>query len=572
MNWFALPSVILLIILVSYNSWGQVRCESLFAHSTTTRSNSAFEDQMQAIERALDLLQSSDLTPSNEEYAAFIRNNSSFKALTWLNRTYQSELTDFWALLMQRTFSDRALETGENILRAELAFEDYYRYFNNQQSLRQLLSLAKKTKTQRLGKLGLIRLLKGYSLFLSHAMGREIDLLKESDLLELFGVDSRNELVERVKELEDLHESFLGRIEVFATREVERTAAQIQFELTEVLFGNRDFIPFDRNDRGFYQRNGSQKEVESLIKALAMPPEREAFFLNDLSITNSQDSNLISGVDTHRTNVLIALRGAFETLAEVPFIRLTVDGMRRRSSTGKPFDSKIYLRVRKLIQDTEYTRTMIEERMNNYLDQASAINQRIEDIRLGINDVLHRYPQWSESVEGIRDSLVEIEVRDFDQDLSSLSQQIFQVEVAMNHLREQIADSIRKEGIDQFIDLNNRWDRFISGKKYELSGIDYKYVVFNQTVLDAFRKDHLLWSRYMITLQKSYVSLKKSSGLRRLPLIHHDMRDIKLIKAGGKIRIVGKLIGDTIYFFSVFNGEAYQDGPMSHLVETYNPH
>src|SRR5690606_38057217 len=121
------------------------------------------------------------------------------------------------------------------------------------------------------------------------------------------------------------------------------------------------------------------------------------------------------------------------------------------------------------------------------------------------------------------------EIQDFQKDLTDIANQLKEINLQKDILTEKILETVSKDSITNFDDLNFRWDRLTADKVYELKGLDYTAVVFTKDVVNAFEHNLLTGSRFLAALSKSYVSIKNASGLRKLSGIHEGFRDIKVI-------------------------------------------
>jgi len=220
----------------------------------------------------------------------------------------------------------------------------------------------------------------------------------------------------------------------------------------------------------------------------------------------------------------------------------------------------------------DYTRAVVEENIADYIEQADRINARIKNLQESINRALSRFPNYGDQVFQLREKLTTLEVLDFESNIENIDEKLMSIEFSLDEMIEAALKDTRNENISDFKDLNNRWGRLIAGKKYNIEGVGYQSVVFTDAVINHFSERPLLGTRFLAAFSKSYVAVKGSTGLRRLPNIHTDFRDIKIIKSHGKTRIVGKLIGDTIHFFHIYESDkAYNTGHMDNLIENYQP-
>ncbi len=560
-----LISIVFLLSLPGFHALGQSRCQEIYQKPAP--SPARLNEILDGVEIALEALSQQSFRASKQEVLEFGRADSSFKSLRYFEGDHTSAITRLWSLIMKQAFHSRTLETQENVARAEQLYNQYRDIFKAKAPLAQLLGLAKKNKSSYQGKVGLVEVLKMYSLVVSQALGREYNLLKQEDLFDLFGVKTRKELEEKVQVNENEYSAFLERIQEFVVQKSVRNVGHVEQDLVTHFFKDPHARPFTAQDRSFFQRNSSYEEVQGLVIQLRLPAAQQEAYLNDLLILKNALSNHGEGArrQQHRMNALLLMRAAEEVYGHIPFIYT------RKLQSGF-FDYHSYIQLRQLIEGAETARVIVEEKMSDYLDRSDALNARIEEALETLGTIARRHPEREPETEAWRETLNSLEVRDFERNLDRRSQEVFRIEMQIDRVREEIATQRRRDSIEDFYDLNNRWQRLIPAKTYNLEGVDYTKVAFTADVISHFSANPLLGARYLAALTKSYVAIKKESGLRRFPSIHPEMRDIKIIRRHGKIRIVGRLVGDTIHFFYVYASEKpYTNRQMEKIVDHFEP-
>jgi hypothetical protein len=179
--------------------------------------------------------------------------------------------------------------------------------------------------------------------------------------------------------------------------------------------------------------------------------------------------------------------------------------------------------------------------------------------------------RWQERFDRARERLARLHTEELSHQAWLDHQQIFEREYfTTENLLQEWSRQKQREDIEFFNQLDFQWDLLIAQKPYKLSGLDYDAVVFGAEVIAYFQRNLERGSFFLTALSKGYVAHKNSSGLRKINAIHPDFRDIKLLKHGGKVRLVGRLIGRTIHFFYVYDDDrAYDDGEMYRLIQRY---
>ena len=141
---------------------------------------------------------------------------------------------------------------------------------------------------------------------------------------------------------------------------------------------------------------------------------------------------------------------------------------------------------------------------------------------------------------------------------------------AIDKLLQEWSRQKQRIDIEFFNQLDFQWELLLPQKAYKIKGLDYESVVFSAEVIEFFKRNPERGSYFLAALSKGYVAHQNSSGLRKINSIHPEFRDIKLLKHGGKVRIVGRLVGGTIHFFSIYDQDRpYVTPEMHRLVQRF---
>lgn len=141
---------------------------------------------------------------------------------------------------------------------------------------------------------------------------------------------------------------------------------------------------------------------------------------------------------------------------------------------------------------------------------------------------------------------------------------------AIDKLLQEWSRQKQRIDIEFFNQLDFQWELLLPQKAYKIKGLDYHSVVFSAEVIEFFKRNPERGSYFLAALSKGYVAHQNSSGLRKINSIHPEFRDIKLLKHGGKVRIVGRLVGGTIHFFSIYDQDRpYVTPEMHRLIQRF---
>ena len=141
---------------------------------------------------------------------------------------------------------------------------------------------------------------------------------------------------------------------------------------------------------------------------------------------------------------------------------------------------------------------------------------------------------------------------------------------AIDRLLQEWSRQKQRIDIEFFNQLDFQWELLLPQKAYKIRGLDYDSVLFSAEVVEFFKRNPERGSYFLTALSKGYVAHQNSSGLRKINSLHPDFRDIKLLKHGGKVRIVGRLVGGTIHFFSIYDQDRpYVTPEMHRLIQRF---
>ncbi len=494
-----------------------------------------------------------DIKATKKEVMGFKKRGGSFEALKILNQGRMLTVRmAFWLTLESRLFeaSSSSMENAETIRRAEAVYDSFSGNFLGAE-ISKVITVAKSNKTPYKARERLATELKRYSRFFSGLQGKEVDLLTERAVLELFGVKKRFELVGRREYLEVQNRELHARIHPFLENVNLRNGADVLEELSEYFLGIKR-PKLSGEDSGFFKKGPSGAEVRTLVQALHLEPNIEKQHMDELDrVTNSFGGRSGWQRAEHLGYTLILFKAFEESFGERYRAVLHYRDYLRSQS---------FLSVKIKIQQAEYARLIVEAQIEGYINKSEELNARVERVIGSTHRRAERYSEHAEAYKRIREGAEALEVRDFDENLEKVEREISKLEIELDEVTEEVLRKIRNENIEDFEDLNHRWRRLLPNKAYSLEGADYSSVSFSAEVLSFFEKDQLTGSRYLTALSKSYVALKNASGLRSIPKIHQDFRDIKVLQKG-KIRIIGRLVGKRIYFFRIYN----QDRRYNHV-------
>jgi hypothetical protein len=222
-------------------------------------------------------------------------------------------------------------------------------------------------------------------------------------------------------------------------------------------------------------------------------------------------------------------------------------------------------------QEIQLEETLMDiEGFNNRIDQlltqaesalsVASVNQKLDT-------------EFYASLQKYSKKIIDLKIDDLNpQLLSERSAELERLQFNFEKTLHEFYRQKQKQEIDSVAELGAQWDLLLPQKNYQMNGSDFDSVVFSRDVIEYFQKNLERGSFFLTALSKGYVAHHNSSGLRRIPAIHPDFRDIKLLKHGGKVRIVGRLVERTIHFFFIYDhDQAYDDGEMRRVIQRFKP-
>ncbi len=566
MGFFSIKLITFIAIFIfSQSLFANLACLELFSR-TTNVTTLTFDQQMERLEQALLNLHPDRFKATPEEFKNFNRSESSYKALEVFHRRNHVSIRQFWMFAARSAFVNLNLETKENVNRFHKLYERYERAFQKLPDIELLMNQSRKEKYERASKLTIIQFLKMQSHWLSIFFDNTFNFLLQDDLFVLFEANSRNQFISNLSKYEAEFDELVKRAGPLV-EDYSVSSGGVMADLNSYFFGNSKAPGFSAQDRGFFQRNATYEEILSLLLALRLPEKRFSFYLEQLNLIKKDHGSMSEAVIlAHRFFALLLLQATEEAF-----------GARVPSGTqwfrNNSFNTNTYLVIKNRIESMELLRAIIEEKMSSYVNLSDALNARVYSVHELLDQLVRTAPETQDQVDHLQTQLRALEIKDFGEDLSQREENLFEIESQLDTLKEVVANRKKNEAIKYFYELNNRWHRLIPDKTYEISGIDYHGVLFTSDVIQFFSKNPVLGSRYLAAFSKSYVAVLGETGLRRLPSIHSEMRDIKIIRSHGKIRIVGRLIDGVIHFFYIYDSEKpYENQRLHQIVENYSPH
>lgn len=483
------------------------------------------------------------------------------KLYSVLKTLYQEAREPFWYTMQSRAVGDAQAMTSESVAKLFRGYKGFT-VLAETDDMRELVKAAKKSRAAREK---VIVQLKKMAYVAEKVMGEPFDFTDADSIVRFFDVGDRKDLRAAAKERLDFNESLYQQTKsMIPNRETSQnnSYSTIASDLATDLYESQK-IRRDRTLRPILPRIGQPENISGLIKKLNLPAGAEEKYLQRLSVIAAQPAT--ANREKEFFSVMLLMRAFLDVFDEIP-------SFTRKVPAQRTIGEQEYLYVQSKINAYERSRIIIEERFAEYINKTDQLNARLISAKAELARLSQVHPGFAGEISEVASALPQKEVQDFDKDLDAIERVIRQAETGLDGVKEKIFKSVRNENINDFYDLNSRWQRLLPGKKYETAGVDYSHVTFSRDVIEHFKDDPLLGSRFLAALSKTYVAVKNASGLRRLPNIHADFRDIKLIKGHGKKRIIGRRVGDTIHFFTVYDSDRpYQDVPIRRLIENFQP-
>lgn len=477
-----------------------------------------------------------------------------------INTSHQSFEFNIWSQFEKKIFNSELMESPEKARQVEQGvFKKYMSIFSDVNMQNQFTLVAKGKMGSALAKQEILAQLQKHAFFFEKVYGQKFKLLEETGWIQFFELSESSQLATRIAENAQLNRALNTRIN--DSLSTKNSPSVTYRRLVDEFFG-AEGVGLKRDARDFLNRQITKKEIATLIQDMRLSESKTQEFLNTLNIleagTFSQTHSVKLGY------VLVLFKAYTEVYGQV-------SGFTNVAYADRYFSTPVYLGVKMRLNQERTMRAILEERYSEYMERSDALNLRLKNLETELNLMTERFPDALQEVTRAKEELQTLtEINDFNRDLVAFESQLLKVEMRRDELMEQILKNIRNENITDFSDLNLRWQRLIANKEYHLQGVDYNKVRFSQQVIEHFSQNHVVGSRFLTALSKSYVATQNSSGLRRIPNIHADFRDIKVLKSGGKIRIIGRLIGDTIHFFYIYQSDKpYNHKAIEQIVDHY---
>lgn len=216
------------------------------------------------------------------------------------------------------------------------------------------------------------------------------------------------------------------------------------------------------------------------------------------------------------------------------------------------------------------------------LQNIEGFNRRLLDLEESIKEtqqgaaqlaLASTHPHWVQMLDSSLLRLQELKITDLSPELfEARFAELERIHFNFEKVTRDISRLKEQSEIHTFAELGLQWELLLPQKVYALAGYDYSSVIFSKEVIDFFHKNPERGSYFLAALSKGYVSMQNASGLRRLANIHPQMRDIKVLKHGGKVRIVGRLIGKTLHFFHIYDDDRpYDDPEIRRVIQRFTP-
>jgi hypothetical protein len=561
---------ILLNLVFYQNLQAQESCRSFLKNKETVNSqlvmnnaNLEGESMLRTIEESLQItLSDPDDEPTIEELKKL---KSPSRLMTVLKRIFQQNLSSFgfilWSTFEPKIFNSPKDENMDRIKRVESVYNAYVDLFQKRTIDEFYPVLAKGKLGSFEAKTKIAKKLKQNQQFFSLIYGTPINLFEESGWLTIFGIDDLSQLSAKIDLNAKLNKELNSRISEMLTLNVNPQS--LYRSLIEEFFGDHG-LGFKSDAQGFLTRVIHKPLIEDLIRELRLGTRLEAQYMADLELASQYVTPRAYRIPL--SYLLIFYRAYLENHPSIP-------GFTNVEMQDRMVTPQVFLSLQSIIHRNKIIRAVEDEKFSIYIEQSEALNLRRKDLQFKISDLKLRYPKSDSEISKLEEALNNIPtINDFDGDLNAVEASLRAIETSRDLLTEQILENVDLESISLFQDLNYRWERLLPMKAYELKGLDYSHVKFTKNVTDRFARNPIDGARFLSALSKSYVPMKNSSGLRKLPGLPSDFRDIKVIKAGAKIRIVGRLIGKTIHFFHVYESQlGYDNKAMTAIIQNYQP-
>jgi uncharacterized protein (UPF0335 family) len=542
-------------------------CSSILNELISTNEKLEGIDLLNSLEKAVVKLQKyeSPEDVSKEEISLLKPNGQLLKTLNIIKKEKHSFDFSLWLALEEKIFNHVDMEIAEVVGRTEQAFYQYSKdplfvSFNLTQSLK---SIKKNSPISQKEKKSIILALKKLSQLYSDIYNTKLDFTNPDDLLTFFSVSNKNELRTRLTSLSNTNLLLAKRISSFVKGQNITPARTIRRDLNDFFYNDKNFqLQFNDQVHDYLSRNLTQLRSIDLIEKMKLSVKETQMIKDDIKTVFDEKYN--NPISNKVTALLIVYKAFIDNFGYMP-------NFTNKKVLDRKIDVKQILYIENKLHHKEYVENILEAQLSNYIDTTDRIDARIKELSDSISNFKKHYGTNEVESAEMLDTIEGFRIQEFDQDLDTIEKKLSMISFNLDELIENALKTVRNENILHFHELNLRWRRLLPGKKYKIKGSDYSYVTFSKNITSYFTHDEKKGSRFLAVLAKSYVPVKASSGLRRIPDLHKDFRDIKLISSGGKIRLVGRIVNDTIHFFHIHDTtDAYRSSDIKKIIENFS--
>ena len=418
----------------------------------------------------------------------------------------------------------------------------------------------------------LIRILKGLNIFINTVRPDPIPynllaieswhrLLGTKDAAEIYALSNADSWIASPSATEE----GVGVRTISVVGEAYKQMAYELIPVTQELMTNRigvvNSIPYEHFD----------SRLVELLQHLHLPKAREEFYLEMFEYAKAESKFNTAGIKYAKR---------FEVIFKVYFFSKAFFEVFPDKQPKDPlqiFLAPVYNSYGKTASDFHHFYEITEQRLEENLNNALQLNSQIDALQADIQTALTAHSRLEEEmgfenrINEISSEAMSLRANDISTDMTTAESSVTlsRLHFELNHIIEKILKTSANEAIRSFSELNFSWQRVLPDHSYEIEGRDFDKVVFSDDVVKFFEKDgSRAGDRFLAAIAKGYVGLRNESGIRVAPDIHKDFRYLKIMKAHGKVRLLGKVEGRTLYFFDVFNrDENFDQVKIRHQVE-----
>lgn len=418
----------------------------------------------------------------------------------------------------------------------------------------------------------------------AHPQAPAVDLTSRRDLLRYLNVGESETIANAWTRVRDDYYNYMHSVKDPSLSEGRTTSQMMQDEL--ILTARRLYsrseskLVMGPHGLGAFLRQKSTTELFDLlvvgVKQLHFPETIENQHIADLMFITKNPLVNNSNAERAKTELRISLVRYFNQYIfekRLPHTLTTKEIM----TSSYPEFARIQIMLRQF--DAYYKRQEI------LLEQAlvgiETLNSQIADVQQRLQwakaETSSLAPEaavaWLERFNRASENLGKLSMQDLSHEEWVAHKQEFDREhFTIDKLLQEWSRQKQRIDIEYFNQLDFQWELLLPQKAYKIKGLDYDSVVFSAEVIEFFKRNPERGSYFLAALSKGYVAHQNSSGLRKINSIHPDFRDIKLLKHGGKVRIVGRLVDHTIHFFFIYDDERPYNTPEMHrLVQRFHP-